>query len=401
MAFFPLREGEEDAMGRDSRRIDTKLVHAGEPSPRIEGAVVLPIFQTAMYESAGEDRYDDLRYIRLNNTPNHAAINAKLASLENAEAALVTASGMAAITTSLLTVLTAGDHLLIQDTLYGGTHNFVTTDLGGFGIEHDFIDADDPASWKGKLRANTRAIYCESMTNPLLQVADLEAIVGFAREHGLVSLIDNTFPTPVNFRPPEIGFDLSLHSCTKYLNGHTDLVAGAVIGRAEWVERIKKKLNHLGGMMDPHAVFLLYRGVKTLALRVRQQNRNAQTIARRLESHPAVSRVNYPGLESHPRHRRARTLFDGFGGMLSFELEAGLAGAKRFMRAVTVPVVAPSLGGVESLVTLPAATSHRGMDPDERRRLGIADGLVRVSIGIEATEDLVEDIDRALENSVA
>ena len=376
--------------------IDTKVIHAGEPTPRIAGAVSMPIFQTAMFEYSGEKTYDQIRYIRLNNTPNHLALHAKLAALEDAEAALVAASGMAAITTSMLTVLSAGDHLLIQDCLYGGTHDFVTRDLGSFGIHYSFIDADQPASWLEQLRPNTKAIYVEAMTNPLLQVADLEAAVRFAREHGLVSMIDNTFPSPVNFRPCEWGFDLSLHSATKYLNGHSDIVAGAVIGRATLVESITRKLNHLGGTLDPHAAFLLHRGLKTLAVRMRQHNESALRIARLLEEHPAVRRVNYPGLKSHPRHERACKLFGGFSGMLSFELRGGLQAAERFMKAVRLPVIAPSLGGVETLVTLPATTSHSGMSPEDRRRLGISDGLIRVSIGIESTDDLLEDFSRAL-----
>ena len=376
--------------------IDTKVIHAGEPTPRIAGAVSMPIFQTAMFEYSGEKTYDQIRYIRLNNTPNHLALHAKLAALENAEAALVAASGMAAITTSMLTVLSAGDHLLIQDCLYGGTHDFVTRDLASFGIHYSFIDADQPASWLEQLRPNTKAIYVEAMTNPLLQVADLEAAVRFAREHGLVSMIDNTFPSPVNFRPCEWGFDLSLHSATKYLNGHSDIVAGAVIGRATLVESITRKLNHLGGTLDPHAAFLLHRGLKTLAVRIRQHNESALRIARLLEEHPAVQRVNYPGLKSHPRHERARKLFGGFSGMLSFELKEGVEGAERFMKNVRLPVVAPSLGGVETLVTLPATTSHSGMSPQDRRRLGISDGLIRVSIGIESTDDLLEDFSSAL-----
>jgi len=376
--------------------IDTKVIHAGEPTPRIAGAVSMPIFQTAMFEYSGEKTYDQIRYIRLNNTPNHLALHAKLAALENAEAALVAASGMAAITTSMLTILSAGDHLLIQDCLYGGTHDFVTRDLASFGIHYSFIDADQPASWLEQLRPTTKAIYVEAMTNPLLQVADLEAAVRFAREHGLVSMIDNTFPSPVNFRPCEWGFDLSLHSATKYLNGHSDIVAGAVIGRATLVESITHKLNHLGGTLDPHAAFLLHRGLKTLAVRMRQHNESALRIARLLEEHPAVRRVNYPGLKSHPRHERACKLFGGFSGMLSFELRGGLQAAELFMKAVRLPVIAPSLGGVETLVTLPATTSHSGMSPEDRRRLGISDGLIRVSIGIESTDDLLEDFSRAL-----
>ena len=383
-------------MGGRDLSIDTKLIHAGEPVPRISGAVSMPIFQTAMFEYSGEKTYDQIRYIRLNNTPNHLALHAKLTALENAEAALVTASGMAAITTSLLTILSAGDHLLIQDCLYGGTHDFVTKVLASFGIHYSFINADEPAAWQEQLRPTTKAIYVESMTNPLLQVGDLEAAVRFAQEHSLVSMIDNTFASPVNFRPCEWGFDLSLHSATKYLNGHSDIVAGAVIGRAVLVERITHRLNHLGGTLDPHAAFLLHRGLKTLALRMRQHNESALRIARFLEEHPAVSRVNYPGLESHPRHERACRLFGGFSGMLSVELKGGLEASERFMKSVRLPVVAPSLGGVETLVTRPATTSHSGMSPEDRSRLGISDGLIRVSIGIESTNDLLEDFSQAL-----
>jgi len=378
------------------KHIDTKLIHAGEPDPRILGAVSIPIFQSAMFEYGGETDYHDIKYIRLNNTPNHIAVHQKLMALENAEAALVASSGMAAISTALLTVLSAGDHLLIQDSLYGGTHDFVTKDLGSFGITFDFVNADRPDSWDQKLRPKTRAIYVETMSNPLLQIPDLEAVAAFARDHGLVSLVDNTFASPMNYRPPEHGFDLSLHSATKYLNGHSDIVGGAIIGRAELVDRIKHRLDHLGGSMDPHQCYLLYRGMKTLALRVRCHNESALKVATFLAEHPKVARVNYPGLPTHPQHQRARALFDGFGGMLSFEMKGGLEAAERFIEATTLPIVAPSLGGVETLVTRPATTSHRGMAPEDRQRLGITDSLIRVSIGIEATEDLIEDFGRAL-----
>lgn len=381
--------------------IETRLIHAGEPERRIEGAVALPIFQTAQFLNSGEEGYHNVRYIRLNNTPNHEAMARKLASLEGAEAALITSSGMAAITTSLLTVLSAGDHLLIQDSLYGGTHDFVTNDLGNFGITATFINADDPASWESKRTQKTRAIYVESMSNPTLRIGDLQAVAAFARRNSLVSLIDNTFPSPINFRPIERGFDISLHSCTKYLNGHTDIVAGAAIGSKELIERVRHKLNHLGGSLDPHACYLLYRGVKTLAVRMRQHQENAMALATMLEGHAAVARVNYPGLASHPRHARAKEIFDGFSGMLSFELKGGIDAAKRFLGALTIPLNAPSLGAVESLVTLPAATSHAGMDPEQRRRIGIPDGLIRVSVGIEGTDDLVEDFRQALNKAVA
>lgn len=388
-------------MSKIDKRIETKLIHAGEPQPRLAGAVSIPIFQSAMFEYAGETDYHDLKYIRLNNTPNHDAVHAKLAALENAEAAIVTASGMAAISTALLTVLSAGDHLLAQGSLYGGTHDFITKDFADFGLTYDFIDASDPASWKAKLRPNTKAIYVETMTNPLLEVGDLRAIATFARENNIVSLIDNTFASPINFRPAEHGYDISLHSGTKYLNGHSDIVAGACIGSADLIGKIKKKLDHLGGSMDPHAVFLLHRGMKTLALRMRYQNESAMRIAHFLESHPAVEKVNHPGLESSRGHRHAAALFDGFGGMLSFEVKGDTQVADEFIRNVTLPIVAPSLGGVETLITRPAITSHAGMSPEDRERLGISDKLIRFSVGIEATEDLIADLEQALDATVS
>lgn len=379
------------------KRLETKVVRAGSPSPRIEGAVVTPIFQSAMYEYAGETSYHDLKYIRLNNTPTHTALHAKLAAMEDGEAALAAASGMAAISTTLLTVLAPGDHLLAQDCLYGGTLDLLNTELATLGIETSFIDADAPASWPALVRPNTRAIYVESLTNPLLQIADLEAVVRFAREHGLVSLIDNTFATPVNFQPLRHGFDLALHSATKYLNGHSDIVAGAVIGGRDWIERITHRLNHLGGSLDPHAAFLLDRGMKTLVVRVRHQNDSAQRIAEQLQRHPAVTHVNYAGLASHPRHERARRLFAGFSGMLSFEISGGAAAADRFMARTTLPIIAPSLGGPETLLTRPSLTSHAGMDPERRRQAGITDGLIRMSVGLEATDEIVDDLLHALE----
>jgi cystathionine beta-lyase/cystathionine gamma-synthase len=383
-------------MSEAYKHIETNLVHAGEPLPRILGAVEMPIFQSATYEYAGEGSYHDVRYLRTNNTPSQLALHAKLAVLEGAESALVTASGMAAISTTLLTVLSPGDHLLAQSCLYGGTHDLLTGEFPRLGIAHTFIDADRRDSWAAQLRPNTRAIYVEAMSNPLLEVADLEGVIAFAREHRLVSIIDNTFATPVNYRAVAAGFDLSLHSATKYLNGHSDIVAGAVAGAAEIVERIRHQANHLGGSLDPHAAFLLKRGLKTLALRVRYQNDSTLRIAQFLQAHPAVARVNYAGLESHPRYARARRLFAGFGGLLSFELKGSPAGADQFAARVRIPTVAPSLGGVHTLLTRPATTSHAGLSREERERLGIGDGLLRLSVGIEATEDLLEDLGQAL-----
>jgi len=383
-------------MSASFKHIETQLVHAGEPLPRIAGAVEMPIFQSATFEYAGEGSYHDVRYLRINNTPSQLALHEKIAALEGAEAALVSASGMAAISTTLLTVLNAGDHLLAQSCLYGGTHDFVTRELPKLGITWDFIDAQRPNTWAALRRPGTRAIYVEAMTNPLLEVADLEAVAQFARAHGLVSLIDNTLATPVNFRPLELGFDLALHSATKYLNGHSDLVAGAVAGSAAAIERIRHKANHLGGCLDPHAAFLLKRGLKTLALRVRFQNESALRIAQFLEAHPEVAGVHYAGLPSHPQHARARQLFAGFGGVLSFELLGPASRAEEFARRVRIATVAPSLGGVHTLLTRPATTSHAGLARADRERLGISDGLLRLSVGIEATEDLLEDFRQAL-----
>jgi cystathionine beta-lyase/cystathionine gamma-synthase len=384
-------------MATTKDRFDTRLIHAGEPQPRIEGAVTLPIFQSATYLNGGQGSYHDVRYIRLNNTPNHLALHAKLAALEDAEAALVTSSGMAAISSSLLSVLSTGDHLLVQDCLYGGTHSLVTQDLPRLGIHATFIDARAPSSWEKALQPRTRAIYVESLTNPLLQVADLPAVVAFARAHRLVSIIDNTFATPLNYPAAGRGFDLSVHSATKYLNGHSDLVAGAVIGSRQRVDAVKHRLDHWGGTLDPHACFLLQRGLKTLGLRVRHQNQSALALATFLAGHPAVRRVHHPGLPSHPDHARARELFGGCAGTFSFELTGDAARADRFIQAVRLPQVAPSLGGVDSLITRPALTSHVGLSPQERERAGIPDGLVRLSVGLEDTEDLIADLAQALD----
>jgi len=384
-------------MIRRSGSIDTQLIHAGEIRPGIEGAVALPIFQCANFESVEGETYHDIKYMRLSNSPNHVVLGEKLAALEGAEAGLVLSTGMAAITTIFHSMLSAGDHVIFQDCLYGGTYDYARREFARHGLTCDFVDGERPDTWADALRPETRMIYVEAITNPLIQVADLEAVVAFAREHELISVIDNTFASPVNFRPAEHGFDLSLHSGTKYLNGHSDIVCGAVIGAEDLVARVKHMMHYLGGSLDAHACFLLHRGLKTLAVRVRQQNANALKLARSLENHDAVAKVNYPGLESHSGHGRATRLFDGNGGMLSFELTGGSEAAKRFLEEVDVAIVAPSLGGVETLVTVPAATSHAGLTPEERREVGVSDGLIRVSTGIEGAEDLVAGFEAALD----
>jgi cystathionine beta-lyase/cystathionine gamma-synthase len=378
--------------------IETRVIHSGTMPPGMEGAVVMPVFQTAMFrDRPGVD--EEPRYIRYSNTPNHRYLHGKLAELLGAEDAFVTGSGMAAISSALLSVLGTGDRVLVQRSLYGGTYGFVTRQLPRWGIDAALIDADDPDSWADHLTDRTRAIYLESISNPTMRVAALEEAVDFAREHGLVSMVDNTFATPVNFRPLEIGFDLELHSATKYLNGHSDLVAGVLAGPERLVRTALETLRALGGSLEPDGCFLLDRGLKTLALRVHRQNDSALTLARALEKHGAVRRVHYPGLESHPDHERATHLFagGGYGGMLAFEIDGGEEAAEDFLRKVTLPVVAPSLGGVESLVTRPVATSHRTISPEERAAMGVTDEMIRVSVGIEGTDDLVADFLSALD----
>lgn len=379
-----------------THRLETQLIHAGEPNPRIGGSATMPIFQSTVFEYADGADYHDIRYPRLSNLPNHEVLRRKIAALERAEDALVTSSGMAAISTSLLTIADDGGHVLVQDGVYGGTHGLLEHDLPALGISHDTFDSSDPSSWESMVGPKTRAIYVEAITNPLLQVIDHRAVVEFARAHGITSIIDSTFATPVNFKPLDLGYDLCVHSATKYLNGHSDVVAGAIAGRGDLVKRIKLRLDHLGGSLDPHACYLLYRGLRTLAVRVGYQNESAGRIAQFLEQREEIERVIYPGLESHPQHTRARELFDGCGGMLSFVPVGGDEVTEALLSALSLPVRGPSLGGVESLVSVPARVSHAQLSVEDLARIGLPTSLIRMSVGLEATEDLIEDLTAAL-----
>jgi len=290
----------------------------------------------------------------------------------------------------------AGDHILFQDCLYGGTHNFITDDLGAFGIEFDFVAGDTREAWEEKLRPNTRALYVETLTNPLLQVLDFDVVLELARERGLVSMVDNTTATPLYFPAVARGFDLALQSATKYLNGHSDIVAGVVAGRGDLVEAIHHRLNHLGGSLDSHAAFLLQRGLATLPLRLPAQTESTQLVAEALDAHPAVARVHYPGLAGHPDHERAGRYLEGCGALFSFELAGGQDATEAMLSRLELPARAPSFGGIESLITLPAQTSHAGMDPEARRAAGISDHLVRMAVGLEHPDDLIADLQQAL-----
>lgn len=374
----------------------TRVVHAGGRPDEFFGAKVTPIVRSTVYAPRDNEAYGDIRYPRLSTLPGYVEVAEALASIEGGEAALVTSSGMAAITTTLLSVLSGGGHLLAQRPLYGATQHFIGDELVKLGSRSTHFDVRDPDSWPELVGPESRAIYVEAISNPLLDVADHRKIAAFAKERGLVSIIDNTFATPVNFRPLELGFDVVVHSATKYLNGHSDVCAGAIISSRDRIGSIKAWLDIMGGTADPEACYLLRRGLRTLSLRVERQNQSALSLAKFLEHQPAVVRVRYPGLPSHADHSVALQLFSGFGGMIACELEGGESAAQRFVRSLKVATHSASLGGVETLVTIPAKTSHAGLSRKARTESGIADGLVRISTGIEHIEDLRRDFEQAL-----
>jgi cystathionine beta-lyase len=373
----------------------TLCVRAGTHVDEATGGVCSPIFTSTAY--GYPNAANQTLYPRYFNVPNQQVVARKLAALEKGEAAMVFGSGMAAISTVLFSHLKAGDHALFQADLYGGTHHFVTTELERFGIEVSL--ARTPDEFASLLKPNTRVLYVESPSNPLVRVIDLAAVVRLGRAQAVLTVIDNTFATPINQNPLELGFDVVVHSGTKYLNGHSDVNCGAVIASARTLERVGAFAVNHGGTLDAHACYLLERGLKTLALRVRQQNETAQRLATFLAGHPVVARVNYPGLPGSPDHALAARQMRGFGGMLSFELrrpeavDAVLAG----LRLITPAV---SLGGVETLISQPCRTSHAKLSPADRRAAGISDGLLRLSVGIEDTDDLCADLAQALAKAV-
>jgi cystathionine beta-lyase/cystathionine gamma-synthase len=376
--------------------LSTRAIHAGELRPAPDGAVVTPIYQSATFAYDGPSGLAEVTYGRYQNTPNHAVLHARLAALEGTEDALVCATGMAAMTAALFAHCKQGDRVLAARGLYGGTHALLTDELPRFGVATDFVDAHDPASWAAAVRPETRVFVVESISNPLCRVCDLPAVARFCRERGIVSLVDNTFASPVNFLPAAHGFDLIHHSATKYLNGHSDLVAGVLAGRRTLLDGAVRVVRRLGASLDAHACFLLERGLKTLVVRVERHNANALRVAEFLAAHPAVARVHFPGLAAHPDHARAKSLLCGFGGMLAFDLRGGGPSAERFLAAVRIPAIAPSLGGVESLLSRPARTSHAMLSREDRAALGIEDGTIRMSVGIEDAADLIADLDQAL-----
>ncbi|MDW8327693.1 MAG: aminotransferase class I/II-fold pyridoxal phosphate-dependent enzyme [Anaerolineales bacterium] len=394
---------------RVRRGPSTEAVHAGRADDYPYHALNVPVVQTATYTfrntadlcefqetrmwGGARDRTEYGRY----GNPTVAACEAKLAALDHGEDAVLFSSGMNAVTTVLLAMLSAGTHLIIGDDCYRRTRQFCKTYLKKFGIETTVVPMGDLAALEAAIRPNTRLIVSESPTNPYLRVVDLVRLVEIAKRHGVKTLIDSTFASPVNQTPLDFGVDLVLHSATKYLSGHNDLLAGVVVGKAGLIDSLRQALGVLGGVADPHTAALLLRGLKTLALRVERQNRNAQAVAEFLEAHPRVKRVWYPGLASHPDHAIARAQMLGYGGVVSFEIDGSLEDTSRFIDAMELAIIAPSLGGVETLIEQPALMSYYELSTEERSEVGIKDNLVRLACGVEDTEDLIADLAQALD----
>lgn len=374
-------------------------VHVGGPEARPGEPVVLPVVQSSTFFWNAPGDAPELRYSRYGNNPNQTAVARKLAALEGTEAALAVASGMAATALAVLAVTRAGDHIVASKHLYGATSTILAEEMPRRGVTTTFVDPDEAFAWESAIRDNTRILFLETPTNPVMRVFDPRTPVHLARAVGAVTMMDATFASPINLRPAGHGVDIVIHSATKYLGGHSDLIAGVVSGGRELIERVQRMLVLYGPSLDPHAAWLLDRGLKTLSVRMARHNQSGLELAAWLESRPEVARVSYPGLASHPDRELAGELLGGFGGMIGFVLASGGAGADAFCRALEVARVAPSLGGVETLVSQPRFTSHMGLTAEERTRAGIPDGFVRVSVGLEDVPDLKRDFARALEAS--
>ena len=375
---------------------NTKCVHSGTIIDELTGGVNTPVYVST---SNSFDKDTGLVYYpRYLNLPNQKAIAEKLCTLENGEEAIVLASGMAAITVSLFALLGHGDHALFAPSLYGGTHHFIVADFEKFGIEYSFAASEKADDFEKAIKNNTKIIYIETPSNPLLKITDIKAVAELAQSKGIITIIDNTFASPINQRPLDLGIDISIHSATKYLNGHSDLNAGIIVSSKEIMAKVQPFAVNQGGTLNAQCCYLLERGLKTLALRIRQHNENALKLAQYLENHKFVKKVYYPGLESHEDHQLAKSQMSGFGGMLSFELNCDKVKTKEILSKLKLFKNAGSLGGVESLVTLPCETSHKKMCAEERCKAGIGDALIRVSVGIEDIEDLIADMDQAFKN---
>ena len=372
---------------------ETKCIHSGEGADVITKGLNTPIFLSTSSEYLDAE---DLFYPRYFNTINQKVIEQKICELEDAEDGVIFSSGMAAISTVLLSFLKAGDHIVLQDEIYGGSHALVDQFLEGFNISYSFVSSN-PESIESAIRPETRIIYIETPTNPLLTIVDIQKVTEIARRHQCLTVIDNTFATPIHQNPIRLGVDIVIHSGTKYLGGHSDLSCGAVVTTSKLAEKIRKTATNFGGALNPLSCYILERSLKTLSIRVAKQTENAHQLAKFLDTHPNIKTVYYPGLSCHPGHSIASRQINGFGGMLAFELNAAHVSADKFMRNLRLIKPAVSLGGVESTICDPARTSHAKISPEVRARQGITDGLLRLSVGIENVEDLLKDIGQALE----
>jgi cystathionine beta-lyase/cystathionine gamma-synthase len=378
---------------------ETEAVRGGANLDKKNGPLATPIYQTSTFEVTDNDQQvratdTDMFYTRYGN-PTHTVVESAIAGLEGTDAALLFASGMGAITTSILALLKSGDHVVAQRDIYGGASKFFTQWLPKLGIETTLVDTTEYEQHEHAIRPNTKVLYLESPTNPTVRIVDLHKTAALAKKHGLISMSDSTFATPINQRAVEFGIDLIVHSGTKYFGGHSDLISGIVAGRMDLIDRIRQTRTTLGGVMDPHAAWLLLRGIKTLAVRVQRQNESALRIAQFLAQHSKVRRVHYPFLEGHPQRAVAMEQMSGGGGMLSFEVEGTGEDAKRMTEALRLFTLAPSLGGVDSLVSIPVLTSHAMISPDQRHKMGVTEQLIRLSVGIENVDDLIADLEQA------
>ena len=398
---------EDDMNTRRTSITSTNAVHAGEADSRSHRSLTVPVVNSSVYtfenvaalqdyvrESAHISTPSREKYGRYGN-PTVRAAERKIAGLEGAEEALLVSSGMAAITGTLLVLLSAGDHMILTNESYHSTLVFSTEFLKRMGVECTVVAYGDYAALEAAIRPNTRLVFSESPTNPFMHCLDIDRFVGIARRHGLLTIVDTTFATPVNYRALDHGVDIVIHSVTKYLAGHNDILAGAIVGSHERLEPLRDVQGMLGSIVSPQTAFLILRGMKTLALRVQQQNRNGMAVAKFLVDHPKVRRVWYLGLESHPHHDIAAA-FEGYGGVVTFEIDGSAEDAYCFLDALQIPTIGPSLGGVESLVSPLALMGYAEISAGERAALGISDELVRLCLGIEDTQDLLDDLAQAL-----
>jgi cystathionine beta-lyase/cystathionine gamma-synthase len=375
--------------------LSTIAIH-GVPQRRPDWSPVAPALQQSSTFTNPVGSEDEVLYSRYGNNPTQVDLARKYAMLEGADAAVFVASGMGATALAHLAVLRPGDHLISSTWIYGGTQKLFDEELGRYGIDVTYVSPDQPRLWRKSIRKATRAIFVETPTNPLMRVIDMGPIAYAAEEEGLALLVDATFASPINYRPLEHGADVVITSATKYLNGHSDVIAGAVAGSVSFVEEVIRLMRLWGQAIDPHAAWLIDRGMRTLALRMERHNSNGMAVAQWAEQHAGVSKVHYPGLPSHPDHAHAKKALAGYGGMVGLELKGGAKAAERMLKRLKLVTHAPSLAGVETLVSEPRLTSHKGIGTDGRTKIGIPDGFLRLSCGIEDAADIIADLEQGL-----